>query len=146
MTRAFGRKQSSNFLINLASGYLNPISQQVITTTYDELGRVNTVTQPDQTVTVTNYNIHLLDSQPASVTYTEDANNHISEAWADAFGRLLKSQGATGPAVSYTYDPADHLTGALYGSAQTQITYDIGGRKLTLDDPDMGLWSYDLLS
>jgi len=44
--------------------------------------------------------------------------------------------------VSYTYDPADHLTSALYGNALTSLSYDIAGRKLTLDDPNMGLWSY----
>ena len=106
-------KQSAPFSVVLRSVYLelaDPYPNPVTQTTFDPLGRVNTISQPDGTTIVKNYHIYLLGGQPTSVTYTEDANGNISEAWADAFGRLVRSQGAAGPAVSYTYDPADHLT------------------------------------
>ena len=52
-----------------------------------------------------------------------------------------------GPAVSYAYDIFDQLTNAYRGADTTTITYDKAGRKISLSDPDMGLWtySYDVL-
>jgi len=135
-------KQYMPYAVSLTNSFVTPAGGYYTQTAYDDLGRVNVVTGPDAATSVMNYNIHLLDTQPTSVTYSQDANGHTAEAWADAFGRLLKSQGEIGPAVAYTYDPADRLLSALYGSALTQISYDLAGRKLTLDDPDMGLWSY----
>ena len=44
--------------------------------------------------------------------------------------------------MSYTYDEADRLTNALYGSATTELWYDLAGRKTSMTDADMGNWSY----
>jgi len=55
----------------------------------------------------------------------------------------------TGPKTQYSYDRLDRLTEARQidrnGStpfATTTITYDPGGRKTAMSDPDMGNWSY----
>ncbi len=44
--------------------------------------------------------------------------------------------------MSYTYDEADRLTNAAYGSASTTMLYDLAGRKTSMNDADMGSWSY----
>jgi len=48
----------------------------------------------------------------------------------------------TGTGVSYTYDEADRLTSAAYGSASTTLDNDLAGRKISMSDADMGSWSY----
>jgi len=63
-------------------------------------------------------------------------------AYADAWGRVLAVDPADGPGVNYTYDAVDRLVGADYGMAHTTITYDLAGRKTTMDDADMGAWAY----
>jgi YD repeat-containing protein len=58
------------------------------------------------------------------------------------WGRTLLVDPPSGPSVSYSYNPADLLTEVTYGTATTGLQYDYAGRKLTMDDPDMGDWSY----
>ena len=48
----------------------------------------------------------------------------------------------TGPGVSYTYDAADRLVSTVRGGVTTTLAYDLAGRKTSMDDPDMGEWSY----
>jgi YD repeat-containing protein len=58
------------------------------------------------------------------------------------WGRTVLVDPPSGPSVSYSYNPADLLTEVSYGTATTGLQYDYAGRKLTMDDPDMGDWSY----
>ncbi|MFZ1400860.1 MAG: hypothetical protein WAS33_28410, partial [Candidatus Promineifilaceae bacterium] len=46
--------------------------------------------------------------------------------------------------TDYQYDILDNLTSVtdVYGN-QTTLSYDAVGRKLSMDDPDMGAWSYE---
>ncbi len=48
----------------------------------------------------------------------------------------------TGPAVAFTYDPLGNMLTASRGGAVMSLTYDKAGRKLTMNDPDMGFWQY----
>ena len=56
----------------------------------------------------------------------------------DAWGRTIRVTPPTGPAVSYTYSPADRLSAVTYGAVTTNLSYDAGGRKTQMSDPDMG--------
>ena len=48
----------------------------------------------------------------------------------------------TGPNVVYDYDELGNLMTATHSGAVVAMTYDNAGRKLAMDDPDMGDWSY----
>ena len=112
-----------------------------VQTTYDALGRVLTVTQPDGVTTSYDYSL----SGNKLVTAITDANGNATTQKTDAFGRLLSVLPAdypNNPGVSYTYDTLDRLKTATYGNATTKITYDWAGRKIDMTDPDMGKWYY----
>ncbi|NWF65696.1 MAG: RHS repeat protein, partial [Chloroflexi bacterium] len=104
------------------------------TTTHDALGRPLTVTAPDNTSTTYSY-----DGLTTTVT---DANGHSTTTDMDVWGRTTVVTPPSGPAVMFTYDPLGNLLTAERGGATMTLTYDNAGRKLTMDDPDMGDWSY----
>jgi RHS repeat-associated protein len=137
------------------------------TTTYDPLGRPLVITAPDGATTTYNYfivNTVTVDGRNLlALTNIKDANNHIIQHYTNNLGQLalvreLSGAGTTGdPYVSYAdtryyYDPAGNLEEVIQSDpsstdpttwlARTTMTYDGYGRKLTMNDPDMGNWSY----
>ena len=67
----------------------------------------------------------------------------MSDIEPDAWGRVTRVEAAEGPGVSYSYDAADRLVGARYGTAPwVTLSYDLAGRKTGMVDPDMGAWTY----
>lgn len=112
-------------------------------------------------------------NRPASVTYTDgsietfsysglrttaiDRNSHQKVQESDAFGRLIKVEEYTGNSsgtyalyatTTYQYDERDLLKQVMDAAGnQTFMTYDGFGRKIEMDDPDMGNWfySYDVI-
>jgi len=119
--------------------------------TYDPMGRVVTKTNPDGTYSSVTYN--------QWSTTTTDENGHMQQSIVDAFGRLVQKQeylGADGrssnyPAstftiyatTSYNYDPQGNLTSVMDAQNNvTTISYDHLGRKIGMNDPDMGKWQY----
>jgi RHS repeat-associated protein len=62
----------------------------------------------------------------------------------------VKRVGYTRPRVAATkstenpkeYNVAGQLISTTYGSAVTTLTYDLSGRKIAMDDADMGAWEY----
>ena len=103
-------------------------------TTFDALGRPLTVTPPDGAATTTTYN--------GLTTTVTDANNHSTTTIADILGRTLSVTPPTGPAVSFTYDALGNMLTASRGGATVTLAYDTAGRKVSMNDPDMGNWSY----
>ncbi|MBC7250776.1 MAG: PKD domain-containing protein, partial [Anaerolineae bacterium] len=110
---------------------------------YDALGRTTVVTNPDSTTVTTAYDDW--------TTISVDANGHRREHENDAFGRLIAVREYTGTVggpvlyatTQYTYDERDNLIGVEDALGHTTvITYNLLGRKVAMDDPDMGLWSY----
>ena len=89
---------------------------------------------PGGSATSTNY-----DGLTTSVT---DDKNHTHTTVTDILGRTLSVTPPTGPAVTFTYDAVGNMLTASRGNATMSLTYDKAGRKLTMDDPDMGDWSY----
>ena len=84
-----------------------------------------------------------------------DENGHQVIRESDALGRLVGVKEYTGTfgepnwsvgpyaTTNYTYDVKDQLVGVQDAAwNQTQIFYDMLGRKVGMSDPDMGVWSY----
>ena len=118
---------------------------------YDPMGRVITKTNPDGTYSSVTYNQWM--------TTTTDENGHKQQSIVDAFGRLVQKQEYTGadgrssyyPSSAYTlyatttyvYNPLGNLTSVTDAHNNvTTITYDNLGRKIAMNDPDMGNWHY----
>lgn len=124
-----------------------PSSQAI----YDPMGRVKTKTNPDGTYSSVTYN--------QWTTTTTDENGHMQQSFVDAFGRLIQKEEYTGAdgrspnysaatytlyaTTSYSYDPKGNLTSVMDAHNNvTSITYDNLGRKIGMNDPDMGKWQY----
>jgi len=119
---------------------------------YDAIGRVIKSIAPDGTYSTTSY-----DDWTVSAI---DPNGHKQKAYSDAYGRVTKREeysGADGrssvyPAqtfavyatTNYVYDSEGGLLGVKDAKGNiTRINYDYLGRKVSMDDPDMGVWKYD---
>ncbi|MDP8265860.1 MAG: SpvB/TcaC N-terminal domain-containing protein [Candidatus Aceula meridiana] len=118
---------------------------------YDAMGRATQTTNPDGTYSTVIYD----DWTTTSI----DENGHKQTAYADAYGRLIKKEeylGADGrspfyPQNSYSlysktyyfYDSEGNLVQVEDSLGNiTTIVYDVLGRKISMDDPDMGYWEY----
>ena len=69
--------------------------------------------------------------------------NQTQTSTLDAIGQTASSTDNIGTVTSFAYDPFGNLEQTNAGGVVTAMTYDIRGRKRTMDDPDMGAWSYD---
>lgn len=118
-------------------------------TVYDALGRAVEVINPDGTRAETQYD--------GWTTTTIDPNRHQRVAVNDAYGQLVRVEEYTGTVESglalyattrYGYDVLGNLTVVSdTNGVTTRMTYDDLGRKVAMNDPDMGRWeySYDVL-
>ena len=110
------------------------------TTTYDALGRPLTMTAPDGTVTSYNYNGLYSTVTDGKGNKTTTETNILG--WTLSVTPKDSSGLPFGPNVDYEYDELGNLTFVSRGGADLTLTYDKAGRKLTMNDPDMGVWSY----
>ena len=119
--------------------YVNPADRRELQTSYDALGRPLTVeTRDSEGGTQYAYP----DWQTVRVT---DAQGLTTVYKLDAFGRV-QSVTEAGALTTYQYlentaNPSMIITDP--GGNQTVIHYDSLGRKVALDDPDMGSWTYN---
>ncbi|MBE2202051.1 MAG: hypothetical protein IAE79_25810, partial [Anaerolinea sp.] len=125
------------------------------TTTYDALGRVQSVTAPDGN-SQTGYYYAILNDLNSPTAYHRvvsvvDANQHATSQYYDAFNQLAAVREYTGvqppyapyATTTYTYDLLDNLRAVRDArNNQTEIEYDSLGRKTWMNDPDMGEWTY----
>lgn len=108
--------------------------------TYDAIGRKTLVTKPDGTTITMSYD-------GFEVTSTNALGQQRIEL-KNALGELVKVTDAIGGTVDYTYDAAGNLLqtvvtdAATYNTSTVSMTYDIFGRKASMDDPDKGSWIY----
>lgn len=103
-------------------------------TVYDVLNRPIQVTAPGNRVTTMVYN-------GLSTTVTNPGSQPKTTV-KDSQGQVVSVTDAAGT-VAYQYDPFGNLlqvTGV--DGALTSMTYDLRGRKKTMNDPDMGAWTY----
>ena len=105
------------------------------TVAYDKLNRPVSNTAPNNTVSNITYN-----------GYTTTATNTLSQTKTEiknSQGQLVTVTDTQAKSLTYQYDAFGNLaktTDAL-GNITT-ITYDARGRKISMDDPDQGVWSY----
>lgn len=146
-------------------GYTNPSALSDVrwtTTAYDALGRVTSVTAPDNQVSRSFYGREATTG--LLLHDTVDANRHRVQRRFDTLGRLVNVQEITGDCASYwnypcggahttvwavgavtnySYSPIDLLTQVSDAKANmTTMSYDSLGRKTGMSDRDMGTWAY----
>ncbi|MBL1128411.1 MAG: hypothetical protein HND44_07905 [Chloroflexi bacterium] len=133
------------------------------TSTYDALGRPLTVTGPDGNAT--NYFYYIVNTVTVdgrnlmALTNIKDANNHITQHFTNSLGQMamVREVSGTDPYTNYAdtryyYDEAGNLDEVRQSNpssgdpgswlARTTMTYDGFGRKTSMNDPDMGVWTY----
>lgn len=128
-----------------------PSTNPKTTLVYDAMGRVIKTINPNGTYATAEYGNW--------VTATIDENGHKQASYTDAYGRLVTRDeyfGADGRSdiypqepfslyatTNYFYDSEGNLTQVqdAHGNVTT-ISYDTLGRKVSMDDPDMGHWEY----
>jgi RHS repeat-associated protein len=108
------------------------------TTEYDALSRPIKVTQPDGGATrieMNDYQSHEVDANGQKTTRTINAQG-LTTAITDAMGNIME----------YSYNVFGDTEGvSIKRGATTLVTtigYDLYGRKISLNDPDMGYWTY----
>jgi RHS repeat-associated protein len=136
--------ESVPYPIGPLSGYFYgpaPTGTGFTQTTFDSLGRVTLKTAPDGNTLVFAY-----DDLLTSIT---DARSNIVTTISDIWGRTIQVDVPAGPDIFYEYTANNLLTKVIKGASltdpnriETTMTYDYAGRKLAMDDPDMGAWSY----
>lgn len=122
---------------------------------YDAQGRVTKSINPG--LDTSSFSTVRYDTWTTTAT---DENGHMQKSHFDAYGRLVRKEEYTGadgrgapiyPSVSfslyattqYQYDSEGNLTKTIDNrNNQTTIVYDKLGRKVSMDDPDMGHWEY----
>lgn len=107
-------------------------------TAYDVAGRIENVVAPDLTATIYAYSIQ----SPNLLSTITDAKGNQTTRYTNAFGQLTSVDAPSGPNVSYQYYASGLLSSATYGNETSGFSYDLAGRKISLDDPDMGEWQY----
>jgi RHS repeat-associated protein len=108
------------------------------TTDYDALGRLSKVTAPDQTHV--DYAYDVVDGHIATTT-TDEAGRE-TDTFTDVFGRTTRVAPPIGPDVVYEYFAFDLLRQATTGGYSSTIDYDHAGRKVEMNDPELGEWEY----
>ena len=109
-------------------------------TSYDLLDRPRVVTSPLGSVTRMDYGISgdtltTLDTLDGIAGTTTEARN--------AIGKTASVTDRLGHVITYTYDAVGNLTDTRDPSGNVvHLGYDIRGRKIVMDDPDMGHWIY----
>lgn len=123
------------------------------TTEYDALGRATAVytTDPNGSQAAVAFG-----SRPAgqaavtritydgltTTTVNDKGQSRIEEK--NVNGKVVRVTDALGAQVAYQYDAFDNLVQTKDALQNTITTiYDIRGRKLSMTDPDTGLWQYD---
>ncbi len=119
--------------------YIMPdLTQPKASFQYDAVGRVIKTINPDSTYSTAVYT--------RLVTTFTDENGHQKRSTKDIYGKITKVEEFNSSSVyatTYTYNTLDHLTKTIDALGNTSsIQYDSLGRKISMNDPDMGTWSY----
>jgi RHS repeat-associated protein len=109
---------------------------------YDPLGRV---TQMDEPAPHGTRNIINTSYSGLTTMVTSGSEQRQKTTVTNAIGQVIHRAEEEGSYIDYTYTADGNLkTTTVAGDSTTSITlsYDEFGRKIAMDDPDMGQWSY----
>jgi YD repeat-containing protein len=106
------------------------------------LGRTLTNRATDGATTSYLYWKGYVSNVPYLNTTVTNPRGYDTTTQSDIWGRAVYVTPPTGPGVGYAYDAADRLITTARGGSTTQLSYDFGGRKTGMNDPDMGVWHY----
>ncbi len=121
-------------------------------TEYDGLGRPQTVTAPDGTVSEMVYeglttqaikdsNHRTTGTTPKHQVTTTVKN--VKDEVLSVTSYLTASTNSTALTISYTYDPVGNLICTTDPENNViEMDYDLRGNKIWQSDPDMGVWNY----
>ncbi len=150
---ALGNQISAGVPVATSASYLNRAANWgagYTATSYDVLGRPKTVTAPNGEVQQYNYAGRV--SSLIGIGRNGDPNKHLRWQENDALGNLkyVRTYNPSGSGwvldaqVVLTHDLLGNLTAVAHpnGIGTTTIAYDLAGRKLSMNDPDLGYWSY----
>jgi len=123
-------------VISTTAPYYGQSSQAFTRFQYDKLGRVTLATAPDGSRTTTTYD-------GLRTTVTNDLNQSTTKV-RNLLGQVAQVIDANGKVLTLAYDPLGNLSQSTDSAGNvTAMHYDVRGRKLDMQDPDMGAWSYD---
>jgi RHS repeat-associated protein len=133
--------------IDQSTAHNNTETVYYSTTHYDSLGRPQTVSD---------FHLANVNNPPILTTYTydgfsaqvTDAKGHTTTTQADVWGRTTSiTPPATAdnstPQVTFTYNAIGNMLTASRGGSTVTLKYDNAGRKVAMDDPDLGMKSGD---
>ncbi len=101
---------------------------------YDVVGRRLNLIEPDMRYFTTSYDGFL--------TVNTNPGGQIEDRITNALGELVSSEDHLHAVSSYNYDAFGNLISTDVEGLVTTMTYDIRGNRITIDDPDMGTWTY----
>ncbi|WP_282611156.1 RHS repeat-associated core domain-containing protein [Pelagibius sp. Alg239-R121] len=103
-------------------------------TFYDVVGRRLNLIEPDNRYFTTSYDgFKTVNTNPLS---------QVEDRITNALGELVSSRDHLNAVSSYNYDAFGNLISTDVEGLVTTMTYDIRGNRITMDDPDMGYWTY----
>ncbi|MCI5621097.1 MAG: DUF6531 domain-containing protein, partial [Lachnospiraceae bacterium] len=112
------------------------VTSKTTSFTYDSVGRLLTVTDPEEGKTAQTYD------GAGNVSSITDANGGTSRYTYDVMGRVLTATSAIGSKTSYTYNAEGLLQELRDANGEsTSYTYDMAGRVTSMTD-DLGTVSY----
>jgi RHS repeat-associated protein len=121
-------------------------SHSWVKTIYDERGRPEYVQNPDASGDDRTGRIaQVAYSYNGLATTITDADDKSRTEVKDFLGRVVEviEHADTDQVTQYEYNAAGNLRKVIDAIGnETEITYDQLGRKITMDDPDMGVWRY----
>jgi len=124
-------------------GNANGVSIYQTTTGYDVLGRVTSITHPNNSQTTTVYsNLDTAITLPANASSIKQTKKETR----NLLGQVVTITDYYNTTLTNTYDVTGNVLTVKRASstqnATVTMTYDALGRKKTLSDPDLGNWTY----
>ncbi|MBR9704633.1 hypothetical protein GOV12_04420, partial [Candidatus Pacearchaeota archaeon] len=132
-------EHSNPYLIDYFDNYSIPNqSIKKINYTYDQLGRIIEIINPDDSkinISYAHWNITLYDENGQRKEYEKNAFDKIIEVREYNSGDIYKTK--------YNYDVFDNIIGIIDSLSNVfNYSYDSVGRKINISDPDLGIWNY----